>query len=204
MQVQCPSCGKTLKAPDSAAGRVVKCPACGGQMQLPAAEVAPAAPEVLANAGAETAPVRPSARRPGSAPPKLNRPSTSDGLGAPSPAGMSPGKVKNCRFCGEEILSTATRCKHCKSNLAGSAVRTMQQHQKKTASADGNKALVMGILCFFCLGPILAPMAIYFGSRARKGGDGKGTVGMILGIVYLSLLVLGIVAFALLGQGRGD
>jgi phage FluMu protein Com len=37
IEVRCPSCGKLLRAPVSAAGRNAKCPSCGQLMQLPAA-----------------------------------------------------------------------------------------------------------------------------------------------------------------------
>ncbi|EMI55296.1 RDD family protein [Rhodopirellula sallentina] len=61
MQLKCPGCARTLKIPDSAAGKVIKCP-CGKQMRVPAAKPAaaaktpaarPAAP-AMAAAGATT------------------------------------------------------------------------------------------------------------------------------------------------------
>lgn len=37
---------------------------------------------------------------------------------------MTSGPVKDCPFCGESILAQATKCKHCKSDLAaGSTVQ---------------------------------------------------------------------------------
>ncbi len=56
MQLKCPGCARTLKIPDSAAGKVVKCP-CGKQMRVPAAKTA-AAPAMAASASA------PAQRRP--------------------------------------------------------------------------------------------------------------------------------------------
>ena len=35
ISVNCPECGKTLKAKESAAGKKAKCPACGGTIQIP-------------------------------------------------------------------------------------------------------------------------------------------------------------------------
>jgi len=42
MQVNCPECDKSLKAPDTAAGKLVKCPGCKKQFRLPEAEIAEA------------------------------------------------------------------------------------------------------------------------------------------------------------------
>jgi DNA-directed RNA polymerase subunit M/transcription elongation factor TFIIS len=33
--VRCPSCGKVLKAPDSAAGKLAKCPNCEAKVRIP-------------------------------------------------------------------------------------------------------------------------------------------------------------------------
>ncbi len=38
MEITCPHCDKTIKAPDKYAGKQVKCPGCGGQMELPTLE----------------------------------------------------------------------------------------------------------------------------------------------------------------------
>ncbi|MCM2369546.1 RDD family protein [Aporhodopirellula aestuarii] len=57
MQLKCPGCTRTLKIPDSAAGKVVKCP-CGKQMRVPAAKPATAA----------VASAAPAQRRPAAAP----------------------------------------------------------------------------------------------------------------------------------------
>jgi len=204
MQVQCPGCQKTLNAPDHLAGKVVKCPGCGGQMQLPAME-----PEML-----EVLPAGPDA------PPAGDRVEQSSGQRsvssssganagaakrAPRPAPGVGGK-KKCRFCGESILVTATKCRHCKSNLAGGAAKSMGRFRAREASSSGNKALILGVLSFFCaFGFILAPLAIIYGNSARKAGDGKGTAGMILGIIATAMWVLAVVGGILMGiaQGRG-
>ena len=36
INMSCPSCGKTLAAPDTAAGKRAKCPSCGQIMIVPA------------------------------------------------------------------------------------------------------------------------------------------------------------------------
>lgn len=42
ISLSCPSCGATLRAPASAAGKRAKCPKCGAAVAIPLADVAPA------------------------------------------------------------------------------------------------------------------------------------------------------------------
>ena len=42
INMQCPSCGKTLAAPDSAAGKQAKCPQCAKVITVPAPAAAAA------------------------------------------------------------------------------------------------------------------------------------------------------------------
>jgi protease PrsW len=46
IQIQCPGCGKSLKAPDSFAGKTARCPNCKQQVAIPAA-IEPPEPEVF-------------------------------------------------------------------------------------------------------------------------------------------------------------
>jgi len=48
--VTCPHCGKSVKAPDSAAGHKAKCPGCQGIIEIPAASGGAAAPHAVAEA----------------------------------------------------------------------------------------------------------------------------------------------------------
>jgi predicted RNA-binding Zn-ribbon protein involved in translation (DUF1610 family) len=178
MEVECPSCNKIIRAPDSRAGQIVKCPACGSQMQLPAAEAAAEPAAEPPPAGPQT----PAAGGPGA---------------GPGQAAAGGGGTKPCPFCGESILRSARKCKHCKSMLLGPATPAGQRFQgrrrKRAASSnEGTTALVLGILAFFICGPILAPMAILYGNSARRkpGQETAGIIGMVLGIIYLVLFVL--------------
>lgn len=101
------------------------------------------------------------------------------------------------------------RCKQCEYDLSGTTVGgvcpecgfavadSLRPHQIPLSHcADAGKSLVFGILSIFCLGFILAPVAIYFGSRAllqiREGGFTPASRGMaIAGITIASLVLAG-------------
>ena len=103
MQVQCPGCRQVVQAADEHAGKIVKCPSCGAQMQLPGA--------------------------PASIPPSPPPPPASPQVFIPSPAPMPApipdapqaggAQMRPCRFCGEQILAVARKCKHCGSMVDG-------------------------------------------------------------------------------------
>ena len=80
INMNCPSCGKTLSAPDTAAGKKAKCPACGQIMTVP--EVVHEA-EPVGVAGAGT--IRPALPRP---------PAASPATGGPRPASLAPNAAK--------------------------------------------------------------------------------------------------------------
>src|SRR5262249_43725640 len=59
IRVNCPSCGRSGRVPDHAAGRVVACPACGFRYQLAAGPREPDRRELLGGAPPGGAPPRP-------------------------------------------------------------------------------------------------------------------------------------------------
>lgn len=104
---RCP-CGRTVAAPAVAAGRKAKCPHCGASNIVPAAGQAgpPEKKGAPAAKGRAPAPERRSLHR---APP-----ASADDSGATTGAARP---ARECPFCGERILLTATKCKHCGSHL---------------------------------------------------------------------------------------
>jgi hypothetical protein len=77
-------------------------------------------------------------------------------------------------------------------------------------SSQATASLVIGIISFFCFGIILAPFAIYRGSKALRliqqyniGHQHSGTAnaGKIIGIVSLALNVIGLALYALVVCG---
>jgi predicted RNA-binding Zn-ribbon protein involved in translation (DUF1610 family) len=112
ISIKCPSCGKTLTAPDEAVGRRAKCPACGNAVLVPAqpAKPAPSADEIgLADLPDE----RVKARIPAPPPRSVEQPApvASDTFSIPcsacgktlkAPASMA-GKRAKCPGCGTVV-----------------------------------------------------------------------------------------------------
>ncbi len=121
--------------------------------------------------------------------------------GAPAPAPSQPsqqagsappggGATKVCRFCGEDILAVAQKCKHCGSYLSGPRAGGRGRAGSASSSSQGTTALVLGIVgiltaCFPIVPLVLGGVAIHFARRARAEGDesGTATAGLVVGIV---------------------
>ncbi len=162
MQVECPGCNRRSDFPDDASGQVVTCPGCGGQMQLPAMTGGPV-PAAGAGAGAGSA-----------------------GGGA----GSGAAATKTCRYCGEQILAVAQKCKHCGSFLTGPRAG----RAGSAPASDGNAvaSMVLGIvgLVLFCvpaLPLVCGGIALRLSGKALESNPGNGvaTAGKVLGIISL-------------------
>jgi predicted RNA-binding Zn-ribbon protein involved in translation (DUF1610 family) len=190
INMACPSCGKTLAAPDGAGGKQAKCPGCAQMMIVPAA------------AGQADAPDAP-------APPVGD--DLLDELAGPRRAAddvaSSPENVarRPCPECGEMIAASAGRCRFCGAvfdpRLLGS-----HRHFGKGQSYNGFAvtSMVTGIvavpgLCVYAWpGILLGIIAIVFGNVALKGmaksgndqGRGMAVAGLVLGIVVSAVAVL--------------
>jgi membrane protein YdbS with pleckstrin-like domain len=104
----CPHCEQSLEAPEEMLGQTIECPSCNGTIELPKPDPQP-----------EPDP-----------PVELRTPVQS----TPSPP--PPKQTKDCPFCGEEILASARKCKHCGEFLDGSSRPTSSAPQKKTAGPE--------------------------------------------------------------------
>ncbi len=124
-------CGKTLNAPDSAAGKAVKCPGCAKALRVPAAgSAAPAA---------KLATAKPAATKPSAAKPQAPRsalrptPSGADDIGSLFDEEGFSAKVESvCPSCRAEMALNAVLCTKC-----GYHKETgMQFERHKTAGVD--------------------------------------------------------------------
>lgn len=127
--VVCGSCANRLTAPDSAAGRRAKCPKCAATVEIPAAGtsivsrpstelarrvqatpvvVSPNSPNQLAKAATAIVPANPVATSPITIDVRLQPPTPPF-----APTEPPAPQTKACDFCGETILATAKKCKHC-------------------------------------------------------------------------------------------
>lgn len=146
IQVLCPSCGKSLKAPDSMAGKVAKCPSCGNQMTLPAPE-----PEVH-----EAEPVSDAAVNPYNMSDLLDEgPKDEYKLSsAPTPAASSGDAGRRpCPACGEMIVIGAAKCRYCGEIFD----ETLKKKEKKRSGGGGGSdeddmTGLDWVLAIFCSG----------------------------------------------------
>lgn len=119
---------------------------------------------------------------------------------AKAEASPPPGaETRPCPYCGETILKSAKKCKHCKEILSVS-MRLAREKRHGSGSKDGRDALIYGIIGLFICQPILGPVAIVKGVSGRKDPEqaGMATAGMIMGIldclvflIYLFAVILG-------------
>jgi uncharacterized paraquat-inducible protein A len=174
----CPSCGKTLAAPDTAAGKKAKCPSCGQIMIVP--EPVHEAEDVYASAPNPYASPEPEA-----AENWLNQLQ-------PSATDAGDGQRQPCRECGEMIVVGAAKCRFCGA-VFDPRLRRTSKHGGQSYHGFAVTSMVLGILALptACFGIVLGIVAIVFAAIANNGmaksrnyeGKGMATAGMIMGIL---------------------
>jgi DNA-directed RNA polymerase subunit M/transcription elongation factor TFIIS len=123
----CPSCGKTLKAPEETAGKRIRCPHCKDVIVVPepvyeAEEVAPPAP--------------------------ADEPAESGyGLQQEAPRRTEEENRRPCPVCGELILTNALKCRYC-GEVFDPALKRAARKKKGDSDSDLTVAeYAVAILC---------------------------------------------------------
>lgn len=123
----CPKCQQQLESPPDLAGQLLDCPGCGQPIEVPYPKKA--ASPINAPRSQSPIPKTPSPPPPASS--------------TPNDRNRTTPQSKTCPFCGETILSTAKKCKHCGEFLDGSHAKTTTD---LAASSNTVRVLVISIV----------------------------------------------------------
>jgi predicted RNA-binding Zn-ribbon protein involved in translation (DUF1610 family) len=204
INMSCPSCGKTLSAPDAAAGKKAKCPACSQVMIVPGVgtgtEMSSSPPDD-----------HPAADHASTAPAAGSGTNWLDDLGAQAPAqqGADADARRPCPECGEMIATNAVKCRFCGAIFDPRLAFAARSSAGTSYNGQAVASMVLGILAFpgLCVftfpGIIMGVMAIIFGGMALSGmgksrntqGKGMAIAGLVLGIVVVALTVVSVIVF---------
>jgi uncharacterized RDD family membrane protein YckC/phage FluMu protein Com len=119
ISVDCPHCGKTLRAKDSAAGKTAKCPSCQGLINLPMNDEVYDAEEASTEDSEST-------------------PDFGDSYG--SPAIPEAGR-RACPACGEMVAELAKKCRHCGEIFDEELKRKKSARRKSSAGRSSGAPL---------------------------------------------------------------
>jgi DNA-directed RNA polymerase subunit M/transcription elongation factor TFIIS len=132
ISVNCPECGKTLKAKESAAGKKAKCPSCGGTIQIPNVVEAVDAESLDDDYG--------------------GGPNFDDfsGMEDSGTAVEREPDRRPCPVCGEMIAEKAAKCRFCGEIFD----KTLKKKKKKKGSSSDQEELtgVDWVLIVLCSG----------------------------------------------------
>jgi predicted RNA-binding Zn-ribbon protein involved in translation (DUF1610 family) len=176
INMSCPSCGKTLSAPDTAAGKKAKCPACGQVMIVPAtAAPPPQEPETgyglmdeLDDAIAAAAPNAKTA------------PGAASGTGGTAPGGDAR---RPCPECGEMIVAGAAKCRFCNAIFDPRLrVKAKRTSVSLGSSDDDNPNVWEWLLCIFCAG-IGCIVGIVYATQGKPKGMKMVGISIVVAIV---------------------
>jgi predicted RNA-binding Zn-ribbon protein involved in translation (DUF1610 family) len=173
INMNCPSCNKTLSAPDTAAGKKAKCPACGQIMTVP---------EVIQEAEEFSAPQPSTPFSP--QPPAGSAENWLDAMQGPAAAATPPGAGgearRPCPECGEMIMVGAAKCRFC--NAIFDPHLKLTEGKRHYAPGDENLSTGDWIFCILCAG-----IACIFGIVYAIQGKPKGM--KMVGISFAAAVV---------------
>ena len=175
----CPSCGKKLKAPDSAVGKSSKCPGCNTPVTCP---------EPVYEAELIEPPLA------GSSPFDDLDDGTPYGVSGPAPdevpdAGPEPRKP--CPMCGEMIVATAAKCRFC-GEVFDQKLKKAKKKKKKGSTSYEDEHLSGGeiAVAILCSGIGCIVGLVWMIQGKPKGGK-------MLGLSVLMNLMWGVIRLAL-------
>ena len=186
ISVKCRSCGKKLKAPDSAAGKRAKCPGCGKAVKIP--EPVYDAEEV--DDGLEDYEDYGAGEDYGAADEEDYGFDGVDEYDSPAVEQRRP-----CPMCGEMIVSSAAKCRYCGEIFDATLKRKSKRKKKRRGSQSmplanrGTRLVAQFLDGLATLGAIIPGMIIMFGGQELAREE---PMVMVIGII---LAVCGFLAF---------
>jgi predicted RNA-binding Zn-ribbon protein involved in translation (DUF1610 family) len=185
IKMSCPSCGKTLSAPDSAAGKKAKCPSCSQIMIVPAA---------AQQSGDFGAPPPQPAPAPSGPPPTAGGESWLDeldgaiassgasaaaGAAAPEPGGEAR---RPCPECGEMIVVGAAKCRFCNAIFDPRLKVQAKRTSLSVGGDDDNPNIWEWLLCILCaLGGCI--MGIVYATQGKPKGMKMVGISIVVAII---------------------
>ncbi|MFQ5733118.1 MAG: hypothetical protein ACE5KM_14345 [Planctomycetaceae bacterium] len=182
MRIRCTGCRAVLKAPDSAAGKVIKCPKCETRLRIPEADPQPAADYEVDDYG------------------DFSDEEFGDGFSDLGDYGSpTGGRKKPCPACAEPISANATQCKYCGEQLRAPRRRKRKKKRRRarTYAASDDESLTAGdwVLAVICSG-----IGCIMGIVYLVQGNSKGW--KMIAISFASAVVKNIVFLAARGVPR--
>ena len=174
---QCVSCGKQMKAPDSAAGKLGRCPSCGTRQQVPQAGILDAVPV----ADPEPAFARVV--------------EDTEYAVADQPAGPPPQESRRpCPMCGEMILATAVKCRFC-GEIFDATLREathvdpeLVKRFRREIHGLGGAWIFFGVMCMI-LAMVFPALG---GANVRMDEEERVGAAVVFGLIALLWLTAGI------------
>jgi predicted RNA-binding Zn-ribbon protein involved in translation (DUF1610 family) len=185
---ECPSCGKKLKAPDSAAGKKSSCPGCGNMVTCPEpvhdAEVVDMTMEPIED---------------GRDPYGL----ADDGASGPvlprTAAAPEGGDRRPCPMCGEMILANAAKCRFCGEVFDPTLKKVAGKKSKKSRAGDEKMSVAEVVVAILCSGIGCIVGIVYMVQGKPKGLKMFG-LSLLMQVVWF---VVNLVLSQALRQGGG-
>jgi predicted RNA-binding Zn-ribbon protein involved in translation (DUF1610 family) len=168
ISMKCPSCGKILSAPDTAAGKRAKCPACAAVMIVP--EVVREAEEIRPEEGPQLFGLMD----------EINPPAPQPPPGA-QPADQGGGPRRPCPMCGEMILTTAAKCRFCGTIFDYTLKR--EEEKKRGRASDADLTTADWIFCILCAG-IACIVGIVYAIQGKPKGMKMVGISLVASIVW--------------------
>ena len=169
--VTCESCGKTLRAKDSAAGKHTRCPDCGQSIEIPFPQETADDCYEYDKGGYDDEPEE-------------------YGWGSASTSRDSGGDTRSCPVCAETIKAVAVKCRYC-GEVFDSTLRRRQGKSSSRGRALATPGSRLAAVLLDGLIQIPAVAAVFAGISLADGGNEElGFVLLGLGILIVCVIAI--------------